>query len=170
MEAAPAIGNFLVLGERISDKRKGPLVGLEGFRERLRRRLALRRRPILQQVQRRLDRLLLAADLESQARNGLVEQPVESPVTGLGFFMKQLLDAVFKLVGLVLEEILDLGTIVPEFGGPHCGLDHGVLDAVEFKREEQQVHRSRRKPLGDIAIEFGDRRIDAVAGMYQPGI
>jgi hypothetical protein len=48
-EAAPAVGNFLVLGERIGDQREGPHIGLEGFRQRLRRRLALFAGAVLQQ-------------------------------------------------------------------------------------------------------------------------
>ena len=107
LESAPAIGNLLVLGERIGDERKGPLVGLEGFRQRLRRRLALFAGAILQQAQGRLDRQFLAADLEAQARDGLIEQPVPGGVTALGFLVKQLLDAILELIRLVLAQILD---------------------------------------------------------------
>ncbi len=32
------------------------------------------------------------------------------------------------------------------------------------------MHRRVGQPLGNIAVEFGDRGIDAVAGMDQPGI
>ena len=53
LKAAPAVGDFLVLGERIGDQREGALIGLEGFRQRLRRSLALFRGAILQQRQRR---------------------------------------------------------------------------------------------------------------------
>ena len=59
---------------------------------------------------------------------------------------------------------------MPEFGRLHRAIDGGIVDAIEFEREEQQMHRRRRQPLGDVAIEFGDRRIDAVAGMNQAGI
>ena len=64
LETAPAIGDLLVLGERIGDQRKGPLVGFEGFRQRLGCRLALLPRAILQQVQRRLDREFFAPTLK----------------------------------------------------------------------------------------------------------
>ena len=40
-KAAPAVGNILVLGERIGDERKQPDVGLEGLRQRFGRGLAL---------------------------------------------------------------------------------------------------------------------------------
>ena len=107
LEAAPAIGNLLVLGERIGDERKGPLIGLEGFRQRLPRRLALFAVAILQQAQRRLDREFLGPDLEAQARDGLVEQPVPGGIAALGFLVKQLLDAILELIRLVLAQILD---------------------------------------------------------------
>ena len=35
LEAAPAVGNLLVLGQRVGDERKGPLIVLEGLRQRL---------------------------------------------------------------------------------------------------------------------------------------
>ena len=66
LESAPAIGNLLVFCKRVGDQRKGPFVGLEGFRNRLRRRPAFFARAILQQSQGRLDRQLPAADLETQ--------------------------------------------------------------------------------------------------------
>jgi len=45
-----------------------------------------------------------------------------------------------------------------------------IVDTVEFEREEQQMHRRIGQPLGNVAVEFGDRGIDAVAGMNQAGI
>lgn len=66
LKAAPAIGNVLILGERVGDQRESALVGLEGFRQRLPGRLALLGRAILQHVQGRLDRQFLAAQLEAQ--------------------------------------------------------------------------------------------------------
>jgi hypothetical protein len=35
-----------------------------------------------------------------------------------------------------------------EFGRLHRAFDHGIVDAVELEREEQQMHRRRRQPLG----------------------
>ena len=52
----------------------------------------------------------------------------------------------------------------------HRAFDHGIVDPVEFEREEQQVQRRVGQPLGDVAVEFGDRGVDAVAGVNQPGI
>ena len=84
--------------------------------------------------------------------------------------MKQLLDAIFELIRLVLAQILDPRTVMSEFRRLHGALDHGVLDAVEFESEEQQMHRGRCQPLGNIAVELGDGGIDAVAGMNEAGI
>ena len=84
--------------------------------------------------------------------------------------MEQLLDAILELIRLVLAQILDPGPIVREFGRLHRALDHGIVHPIEFEREEQQVHRCLRQPLGDVTVEFGDRGIDAVAGMNQTGI
>ena len=116
LEAAPAVGDFLVLGERVGDQRKGALIGLEGLRQRVRRRLALLAGAVLQQVQRRLDRKLLAADLEAQRRDGLVEQPVPGGIAGLRLLVEQLLDAVLELIGLVLAQILDPRPVIAELG------------------------------------------------------
>ena len=84
--------------------------------------------------------------------------------------MKQLLDAIFELIRLVLAQILDPRPVMSELRRLHRALDHGIVDAVEFEREEQQMHRGRRQPLGNVAVEFGDRGIDAVAGMNEAGI
>src|SRR5207344_557567 len=58
-KAPPAIGNLLVLGERVGDERKSPLIVLEGLCQRLACGLALFRRAVLQEIERRLDRELL---------------------------------------------------------------------------------------------------------------
>ena len=75
-ETAPAVGDLLVLGEDIGDQREGAQVLLEGLGERLRRRLARLLARILHEVERGLDRERLRADLEAQAGDGLVEQPI----------------------------------------------------------------------------------------------
>jgi hypothetical protein len=76
-EAAPAIGDILVLGERIGDERKDADVGLEGFGERHCRLAAHFRILFLQHVQRHFQRQLLAVDLEAQFRHRLIEETVE---------------------------------------------------------------------------------------------
>ena len=116
LQTAPAIRNLLVLGERVGDERKGPLIVLEGLRQRLPCGLALFRRAVLQEIERRLDRQFLSADLEAKAGNGLVEQPVPGGIAALGFFVKQLLDAILELIRLVLAQILDPRAIIASSG------------------------------------------------------
>ena len=169
-KTAPAIGNLLVLGERVGDEGKGPLILLEGLRQRLPGGLTFFGRAVLQQVQRRLDREFLAADLEAQAGDGLVEQPVPGRITALRLFVKQLLDAILELIRLVLAQILDPRPVIAEFGRLHRAFDHGVVDAIEFECEKQQMHRGIGQLLGNVTIEFGDRGIDAVAGMNKARI
>ena len=60
---------------------------------------------VLQQVQRRLQRQLLAVDVEAQVGHRLVEQPVPGAAPGDRLFVEQLLDAVLELVGLVLAQV-----------------------------------------------------------------
>ena len=170
LETAPAVGNFLVLGKRIGDQRKASLVGLEGLGQRLRRGLSLLSATILQEAQRRLDGELISPDLEAQARDGLVEQPVPGGVTALGLLMKQLLDAILELIRSVLAQVLDPRAIMRQFRGLHGAVDDRIIDAVEFEREEQQMHRRVRQVLGDVTVEFRDHRIDTVAGMDEAGI
>src|SRR5204863_7644199 len=64
-----SVGDFLVLGKRVGDQRKGALVFLEGFGKRIRRRLALLAGAVLHEIQRRLDRQFLAADLEADRKS-----------------------------------------------------------------------------------------------------
>jgi hypothetical protein len=170
LKTAPAIGNLLVLGQRVGDERKRALVGLESFCQRLPGRLALCGAAILQQIKGRLDRKLLAPDLEAQAGDGLIEQPVKGGVAALGFLVEQLLDPILQLIRLVLSQILDPRTVMRQFRRRHRALNCRIFNAVELKREKQQMHRRIGQPLGNVAVEFGNRRIDAVAGMNQAGI
>ena len=170
LKTAPAVGDFLILGERVGDQRKGALIGLEGFRQRLRRGLALFRRAVLQQRQRRLDRQFLAANLETQACDGLIELPVPCGISADGFLMEQLLDPILELVRLVLAQILDPGPVVIERRRCHRALDHLVIDAVEFEREKQKVRRGCGDAFGHVAVELRDRRIDGIARMGEPRI
>ena len=154
LEAAPTVGDVLVLGERVGDQRKGALIGLEGFRQRFGRSLALCAVAVLQEIERRLDRELFGADLEAQARDGLVEQPVEGGIAGLRLLQEQLLELVVELVRLLLAQILDPGTVMRELGGLHRAVQNIVIDAVEFEREEQEMRGRRRQPLRDVAVKL----------------
>ena len=72
-KAAPTVRDFLILRENIGDERKGPQILLECLGERLRSHPARLLARVLQQIESRLDRKRPAADLETQAGNGLVE-------------------------------------------------------------------------------------------------
>ena len=84
--------------------------------------------------------------------------------------MKQLLDAVFELIGPVAPHVLEPGPVMAERRIGHRGFEQRVVDAVEFEREEQKMRRGRGQPLLHVAVKFGARRIDRVAGMNEPGI
>ena len=89
---------------------------------------------------------------------------------GHGFFVKQLLDPVFQLVWPVTAHVFEPRPIMAERGIGCRRLDQGVVDAVEFEREEQKVRRGGGEPLLYVAVEFGDRGIDGVAGVDESGI
>src|SRR5690348_10622156 len=116
LEAAPAVGNLLVLGEGVRDQRERTEIPLERHRQRLGRRLALRSVGILQEIERRLDRQLLAADLEAQAGDGLVEAAVPGGIAGGRLLMEELLDPVLELVRLLLAHVLEPRLVVAERG------------------------------------------------------
>ncbi len=132
--------------------------------------LRLSSRRVLQQIERRLDRQRLAADLEAQPRDGLVEQPVPGRIGGHRLLVEQLLDAILELIGLVLADVLEPRPVVAERGIGHRGFELGVVEPVELEHEEQQMRRRGGDALLHVAVEFGARRIDRVAGMNEPGI
>ncbi|MGY4302282.1 hypothetical protein ACVWXN_010377 [Bradyrhizobium sp. i1.4.4] len=118
LEPTPIVGDVLVLGERVGDQRKGALIGLEGLCQRFGRSLALCAVTVLQEIERRLDRELFGADLEAQAGDGLVEQPVEGGIAGLRLLEEELLELVVELVRLLLAQILDPRTVIREARRP----------------------------------------------------
>ena len=83
--------------------------------------------------------------------------------------MKQLLDAVFQLMGLLLADVLDPGAIMGECGIGHCALQHVIGDAIDLQREKQEVGGGRRDAVLDIAKEFGARGLRHIAGVGQLG-
>ncbi len=117
LEAAPAVGDFLVLGQRVGDQREGAQILAEGRGQRLGRLPAHLAVGVLQPVQRRLQRQLLAVDVEAQFGHRLVEQAVPGAAAGHRLFVEELLDAVLELVGLVLPQIEHPGPVVAEQPG-----------------------------------------------------
>src|SRR5262249_36972401 len=82
LEAAPAIRNLLVLRKRVGDQSERPQIFLEGLGQCFGSRLAFLAVGILQQIERRLDRQRLSADLESQRRDGFVEKAIPGGISG----------------------------------------------------------------------------------------
>ena len=165
LEAAPAVGDFLVLGERVGDQREDAQIVLEGLRQRLRCGTALAHVRVLHQGERRLDRKRLAVDLEAQRADGLVEQAVPGARTGHRLLVEQLLDAILELIRLLLAHVLDPRPVMAERGIGHRGVERRIVEPVEFEREEQQMQRRRRDALLHVAVEFRARRIGGVAGI-----
>ena len=148
-------------------ERERPQIVLESFCQRFGRRLALLAVDVLQQIERRLDGKRLAADLEAQGCDRLVEQPVPGRITGHRLLVEELLDPVFELVGLFLAHVLDPGPIMAERGIAHRSLQQRVIDAIELKREKQEMQRGRREAFLHVTVEFRSRGIGGVAGIHQ---
>ena len=66
--------------------------------------------------------------------------------------------------------VLYLLPVLAEFRRLHRMLDHGIVNAIELEREEQEMRGGSGQPLGHITVKFRDRGIDAVAGMNQARI
>ena len=144
LEAAPAVRDLLVLGERVGDEREGAQVRLEGLGERVRGVLAHALVRVLQLVEGRLDGQLLAAHGEAQGSDGLVEQAVPGRAAGHRLLVEELLDLVLELIGLVLAQVLDPGPVMGERPGAHGLVEHGVVDAIELEPEEKEFASRRR--------------------------
>ncbi len=169
-ETAPTVGDFLVLGEHIGDQRKRSQVLLERLGERLRGCLAHWRARILHEIERGLDRERLRADLETQAGDGLVEQAVPRRIAGHRLLVKELLDAVLELIGLVLADVFDPRPVVRQRPILHGGFELGVVEAIELEREEQEVRGGGGDALLHVGVEFRAGGIDGVAGVEEAGI
>jgi hypothetical protein len=169
-EAAPAVGDFLVLGERIQDQRELRHVVLERVRQRLRGVFTLFARAILQEIQRRLDGQRLARHLEPQVGDGGVELAIPRRVRRHRFFVKQLLDAILELVRPIAAHVFEPRPVMAEHGIGQRRIELRLVDAVELELEEQQVRRGRGHALLHVAVELGARRIDGIALMDEHGI
>ena len=165
LEAAPTVGNFLVLGERVGDVREGAEIRAKDLGERFRRLFALGFLRLHQEIERGLERQFLTADLEAQRGDRLVEHPVPGRVARHRFFVEQLLDAVFQLIRLLLADVLDPRPVVAESGVRKRLLDQPVIDAIEFEREEQEMRGSGGDFFLHVAVELGALRIGRIAGI-----
>ena len=171
LEAAPAVGDFLVLGERVGDQREGAQVGPEGLRQGLGSGLARLRVGVLQLVERRLESQFLAADVEPEAGQRLVEESVPCAATGDGLLVEELLDPVLELVGLVTAQIEDPRPVVREARiVAHRCLDPGVVDEIELEHEEKKMRARIGHLLLHVAVELGVFGVRRVACIDQSGI
>jgi hypothetical protein len=118
LEAAPAVGNLLVLSERVGDQREETRVLLEDLGQRLGRRLPLGGIGMHQEIERRLQRgrLRLSLHLEAQPRHGLAEEPAPGAVRGDRLLVEQALQLLVQLVGLLLAQVVD-----PRLVARQCG-------------------------------------------------
>jgi hypothetical protein len=139
LEAAPAVGDLLVLGEGVRDEREGAKIGLEGLGQGVGGIPAQGLVRVLKLVEGRLDGQLLAAHGEAQGGDGLVEQAVPGGAPGHGLLVEELLDLVVELVGLVLAQVLDPGPVMGERLLAHGPVHDLVFDAVELEPEEQKL-------------------------------
>ena len=169
-EFAPAVGDLLVLGERVGDEGEDAQVRAERRGERVGRRLALLLVGVLQLAEQRLERQALALEVEPQRRHRLVEQPVPGGRAGDGFFQEQLLDLVGKLVRLLLADVLEPGAVMAERRRRHRRLELGVVEAVELEFEEQQIAGDLGHALVRVAVELRPRGVARVAGIEQRGV
>ena len=169
LEAAPAVGDRLVLGERVGDEREQTEILLQYFGDRLGAGAAAGLVGVLQQGQRLFEQELLAVDLEAQARHSFIEQPVPGAAAGDRLFVEQLLDAVLELVGLLFSHVLDPGPVMAEGRLAERLLDQRIVDAIELQREEEKMRRSRGDLVLHVAVELGALGVSGVAGMDQPG-
>ena len=84
--------------------------------------------------------------------------------------MKQLLHAIFELVGLVASHVFKPRPVMAERRVGHRGFEQAIVDAVELEREEQKMRGGRCHALLHVAVKLGSRRVDSVAGMHEAGI
>ena len=168
-EPAPAVGDLLVLGQRVGDQREGSQVRAEHIAERARRRLADLSVRILEPVERGLQGQLLALDREPQARDGAVEKPIPGGPAGDGLLQEQFLGPVVELERLLAAQVLDPGPVMAQGAIGHGEVHHRVLDPVEFEGEEQQVARGFGQTLLGVAVELLAPLVGGVAGIDEAG-
>src|SRR5207248_5192998 len=83
--------------------------------------------------------------------------------------MKELLDAVLELIGFFPPDVFDPRPIMHQRAVLHRGLELGVIEAIEFESEKQEVRRGGGDALLHVGVEFAARGIGGVASVDQPG-
>ena len=172
LEAAPAVGDLLVLGERVGDEGEQADVVLEHLRQRLRGGLAARTVGVREEIQGGLQgqRRRLALHLEAQAGHGLVEQPVPGAAGGERLLVEQPLQPLLQLVGLLLAQVIEPRLVAGHGRRLQGGRQLRVVQAVDLQLEEQEIGGDGGQPLLDVAVEAGVLGIAAVRGIEQAGV
>ena len=164
--SAPAVLDFLVLGQRIGDQREGADGGLEGFSQGLPAGLTRGRVLGTERVQRRLDCQLLAIQLEAETRHGFIEQAVPCRCAGHALLKQQLLQIIRELIGPPRPRRSQPRAVSGEVRMLSIGrLKRLFLEPVDIQGEEQNRAADCRQLLLHIAIELGiggPRRIRCV--------
>ena len=83
--------------------------------------------------------------------------------------MREFLHSILELIGLFEPDIREPGAIVRELRVRQRGLERGIVQAVEFEFEEEQLRGGVGQLLRDVAIELGALRIGCVAHVMQRG-
>ncbi len=168
--AAPAIGDFLVLGHHIGDVSKELFVGGKRLGQRAERGGTLFFLLVAQQIKRLFQPQRFAIDLEFERRHRLIEQPVPCGVAGRIFVVEQLFDTIFELVGPRLAQLVKPRTVVCQVGARfERGVEHTVFDPVDFELKEQCPRRKPGQPVLRIAQKLHPVAIAGVLRIVEVG-
>ena len=170
LEPAPAVGDFLVLGQGVGDERESPHLALQRRRDGgggVAAHMLLR---VLHQVEDGFERQLLAFDVKPQIGDRLVEQPVPGAAAADRFLVEEFLDLIIELVGLLQPDVDEPGAIMRQRPVRHRRVERGVVDSVEFELEKQEIGRRGGDLFLRVAVEFGVGRIGRVARIDQAGV
>ena len=168
-QLAPAVLDLLFLGDRVVDAREKADPRLEGLGQRAGTSLALGAVLFGQQVQRGLDAQFLAIHVETQPRDGLVEQLVPRGRPHGGLVVQELLQLIRQLVGLHRAHPVQHRAVAGEVGiGGHQRFISVILDAVELEAEEDQRRGGSGDRLLHVGHELGARGVGGVLVVAQP--
>ena len=172
LEAAPAVRDLLVLGQRVGDEREEADVGLEDLGQGFSRRPTVRCIGVHEQVQRRLERqrLGLALHLELESRHGLVEQAVPGAARGDRLLVEHTLELLLELIGLLLAQIVEPRLVAGERRHLQGARQRRIVDLVELQLEEDEARGDGGDLLLDVAVELGVLGIGGVGGVEQAGV
>ena len=124
----------------------------------------------MQKIKRGFNGQRLAIHFKAQVRHGFIKQAVEGAITRLGFFEKQFLQLVFKLIGFLFPQVFNPRAVVIERRNLHGLLKRRIINAVELKFKEQQLGGNIRELGTHVAIKLSPRRIRRVPHIIKLGI